>query len=201
MTLTKNPDLARRIRLFHDKAWGYGDAQPDHYFAAPNYRMTELAGAVALAQLDRVEEVVRDRQSSARAFLQQISDVSGVFAQQIPAGATSVFWKVTLRIEPEIAGANVRQIGAHLKDHYGIACAPRYVQKPAFECEVLRDKRTLGASGWPIQDAQWPDESSLPGTYRALHNMLVLPWNENYSAAHVAYIAEALRAAVACCGG
>ena len=123
----------------------------------------------------------------------------GVFAQQIPVNATSVFWKVTLRIEPELAGADVRQIGVRLKEN-GIACAPRYVQKPAFECEVLRDKRTFGASGWPIGDAVWPDESSVPGTYRALRNMLVLPWNENYDATHVAYIADALRDAVASCG-
>ena len=200
LTLTKNPDLARRIRLFHDKAWGYGDANPDHYFAAPNYRMTELAGAVALAQLDRVQGVVRDRQDSARAFLEQIENVPGVFAQQVPANAQSVFWKMTLRIEPELAGADVRQIGAHLKQKFGIACAPRYVQKPAFECEVLRDKRTFGSSGWPIQDAVWPDESSLPGTYRALRNMLVLPWNENYRAHHVSYIAEAVRDSVEACG-
>lgn len=197
LTLTKNADLARRMRLFHDKAWGYGDQNPDHYFAAPNYRMTELAGAVAVAQLARVEEVVRDRQTSAHAFLEQIQDVPGVFAQAIPEGAQSVFWKVTLRIEPEIAGADVRQIGAHLKEKFGITCAPRYVQKPAFECEVLRDKRTFGSSGWPIQDSIWPDESSLPGTYRALRNMLVLPWNENYNAEHVAYITDALRESVA----
>ena len=33
--------------------WGYGDAKPDHYFVAPNYRWSELQGAVALAQLGR----------------------------------------------------------------------------------------------------------------------------------------------------
>ena len=36
----------RRMTLFIDKAWGYGDPDPDHYFLAPNYRMTELQGAV-----------------------------------------------------------------------------------------------------------------------------------------------------------
>ena len=194
LVLTRNPDLARRVRLFHDKAWGYGDAHPDHYFSAPNYRMTELAGAVALAQLDRVEEVVRDRQSSARFFLEQISDLAGVFAQEVPDNAESVFWKVTLRIEPELAGKDVRQIGAHLKEQYGVACAPRYVQKPAFECQVLRDKRTLGSSGFPIQSAVWPNPQTLPGTYDALAHMLVLPWNENYSPHHVEFIASSLRA-------
>ncbi|RYX85745.1 DegT/DnrJ/EryC1/StrS family aminotransferase [bacterium] len=193
LTLTKNPDFARRMRLFHDKAWGYGDAKPDHYFAAPNYRMTELAGAVALAQLDRVEGVVRDRQNSANAFLDKIADFPGVYSQLVPEKATSVFWKVTLRIEPAEAGADVAQIGARLKEQYGIACAPRYVQKPAFECEVLRDKRTLGSSGWPIRDAVWPTRETLPGTYDALAHMLVLPWNENYTREHVDYISTSLR--------
>jgi perosamine synthetase len=192
LVLTRDPELARRVRLFHDKAWGYGDAHPDHYFAAPNYRLTELAGAVALAQLDRVEEVVRDRQHWARDFQEQIAGLPGVSVQLVPDGGQSVFWKVTLRIEPQEAGADVRQVGAHLKER-GIACAPRYVQKPAFECEVLRDKRTLGSSGWPLQDVVWPDTLSLPGTYDALAHMLVLPWNENYTAQHVGFIAGSLR--------
>ena len=45
--------------LFINKAWGYGDPDPDHYFLALNYRMSELQGAVAVAQLDKLEEVVR----------------------------------------------------------------------------------------------------------------------------------------------
>ena len=40
---------ARRCFLFINKAWGYGDSKPDHYFLAPNYRLSELQGAVAAA--------------------------------------------------------------------------------------------------------------------------------------------------------
>ena len=32
--VTNDANLARRIRLFVNKAWGYGDATPDHYFLA-----------------------------------------------------------------------------------------------------------------------------------------------------------------------
>src|SRR5262249_32808212 len=42
MCVTRDPALHRRMVLFSDKAWGYGDPKPDHYFLAPNYRMTEL---------------------------------------------------------------------------------------------------------------------------------------------------------------
>ena len=54
MVVTDDAELGRRMRLFIDKAWGYGDEKPDHYFAALNARMTELQGAVALAQLRKL---------------------------------------------------------------------------------------------------------------------------------------------------
>ena len=53
LCVTNDAELARRIRLFVNKAWGYGDPKPDHYFLALNYRMTELQGAVGLAQLEQ----------------------------------------------------------------------------------------------------------------------------------------------------
>ena len=38
LVVTDDADLARRMFLFINKAWGYGDAKPDHYFLALNYR-------------------------------------------------------------------------------------------------------------------------------------------------------------------
>src|SRR6266511_6175767 len=61
MVVASDPALSRRMQLFIDKAWGYGDPKPDHYFLALNYRMTELAGAVALAQFDKLPAMVEQR--------------------------------------------------------------------------------------------------------------------------------------------
>ena len=47
LVTTDDEALARRVFLFINKAWGYGDPKPDHYFLALNYRMSELQGAVA----------------------------------------------------------------------------------------------------------------------------------------------------------
>jgi dTDP-4-amino-4,6-dideoxygalactose transaminase len=174
------------MTLFHDKARGYGDPQPDHYFLALNYRMTELQGAVALAQLDKVQDVVRDRQLSAARFSDLIRSVPGVEPQRVPAGATSVFWKYVLRVDAAQTGADVGQIAAFLRDNYGIASVPRYVQKPAFMCQIFQQQRTFGNSRFPLVSSHRPHapEYSLeafPGTTDALVHMLVIPWNENYS--------------------
>src|SRR5690606_37394377 len=83
MVTTANPDLHRRMVLFSDKAWGYGDAKPDHYFLAPNYRMTELVGAVALAQLARLDANIESRLTAAVSLREQIAGVRGVSAPKI----------------------------------------------------------------------------------------------------------------------
>ena len=78
--------------------------------------------------------------------------------------------------------------------------APRYIQKPAFECRVFTEQRTFGSSRWPFTLAR-PEAVDyrsdwFPGSYAYLENVLVLPWNERYEAAHVERLGDAIRTAV-----
>ena len=58
MVVTNDEKIARQMFLYINKAWGYGDANPDHYFMALNYRISELQAAAALGQLEKLEECV-----------------------------------------------------------------------------------------------------------------------------------------------
>jgi len=69
MVASNNEELARRCFLFINKAWGYGDKNPDHYFLALNYRMNELTGAVALAQLKNLDELCMKNWLVSQAYL------------------------------------------------------------------------------------------------------------------------------------
>ena len=42
------------------------------------------------------------------------------------------------------------------------------------------------------------DSARFPGTYRALDQMLVLPWNERYTQNHLEFLAASVREAVYC---
>ncbi len=196
---TNDDALARRIFLFVNKAWGYGDPQPDHYFLALNYRLTELQGAVGLGQLPKLEGCVEARQATASALTQRIGDIPGIAPPIVADGATHAYWKYILMVDPaQVPGGSVA-LGAKLKAR-GIFNAPRYIQKPAFQCAVFRDRETFGKSGWPFTLADPAavdyDPARFPGTFRALEHVLVLPWNERYTDEHVEFIASALREAV-----
>jgi perosamine synthetase len=195
LVVTNDPAFGRAVRLFHDKAWGYGDPKPDHYFLALNYRMTELQGAVAVAQLDKLAWSVQQRQKMADRLAEKLEGLANVQLPDVTPGATHVYWKYYLRLTKD----NVGDVAKVLREEYDIASAPRYIVKPAFMCEVLRDKRTFGTSHWPYEGecrAGEPevdyDPASFPGTVDGLAHVLVLPWNERYTEEHVDYMAMAI---------
>jgi dTDP-4-amino-4,6-dideoxygalactose transaminase len=200
LVTTNDPALARRMFLFINKGWGYGDSHPDHYFLALNYRMSELQGAVALAQLDKLEEVVRVRIALADRLTRKLAGLPGVHTPRVRPGDVHTYWKYCLRIDSSVIPGGAPALARLLKEK-GIASAPRYIQKPAFDCEIFQKQRTFGNSRYPFTlarpEALNYDHRRFPGTFQALEGILVLPWNERYTTGHVGYLADALREAVA----
>lgn len=202
VTITADPALARHMTLFSDKAWGYGDPQPDHYFLALNYRMTDLQGAVARAQLAKVDGVVARRQASAARMTELLDGLPGLILPSPLPGASHVYWKYPLIVDPEVIEGGADALGGALKAQ-GVFCAPRYIQKPAFLCQVFTERKTFGRSAhpWTLRvreggsDVTY-DPADHPNTMRGLERVVVLPWNEFYTDAHVEFVAGAVRAAV-----
>jgi perosamine synthetase len=199
IVVTNDDALARRVYLFINKAWGYGDPNPDHTFLALNYRMSELCGAVAEAQLAKLERVVATRQTQARKLDAELSGLRGVEAPVVHAGAEHVYWKYPIRVDERVVPGGVTAVASLLRER-DIFTVPRYIQKPAFMCEIFQLKRTFGTSQWPFTIAR-PEAvdyspSRFPGTFEALERVLVVPWNDRFNDDDVAYIADGIRWAV-----
>jgi dTDP-4-amino-4,6-dideoxygalactose transaminase len=197
--VTNDPAIARRIYLFINKAWGYGDPNPDHYFIALNYRMTELQGAVAVAQLPKLKQVADTRGRLADKLTVKLQGIEGIETPVVASCNKSTWWKYCLRVDKNVFPGGPVELAKLLKAR-GIASAPRYIQKPAFACEVIAKQRTFGESRWPFTLAR-PEaldysRAKFPGTFEALEGVLVLPWNEKYTDEHLDYIADAVKEAV-----
>jgi dTDP-4-amino-4,6-dideoxygalactose transaminase len=198
--VTDDDAIARRIYLFINKAWGYGDPNPDHYFIALNYRMTELQGAVAVAQLPKLKGIAAARAAMADKLTARLKGIKGLETPVVHPGNACTWWKYCLRVDKSVFPGGPVELAKLLKAK-GIASAPRYIQKPAFMCEVIAKQRTFGESRWPFTLAR-PEavdysRAKFPGTFEALEGVLVLPWNERYTDEHLDYIADSVREAVA----
>jgi dTDP-4-amino-4,6-dideoxygalactose transaminase len=199
MVVARNDRYSRRMRLFVDKAWGYGEPTPDHEFLALNYRMTELQGAVALAQLEKLDRLVARRIRAAERLTERIAGIPGVAPPATTPGCRHTYWKYALRIDEGVLAGGVDAFSARLKG-LGVLNAPRYIQKPAFMLRIFRERNTFGRSGFPFDGphrAGLPpvayDPADYPGTADALSHVVVLPMSEFYEDEHVEHIACSIR--------
>jgi perosamine synthetase len=198
LVCTNDEAFARRMFLFINKAWGYGDPHPDHYFLALNYRMSELQGAVLVAQLSKLDTIVQSRISNASKLAEALQGLPGIETPWVHPRSIHTYWRYCLWVNDQVVAGGAVEL-ARLLAERGIASAPRYIQKPAFMCEVFQRQRTFGESRYPFTLAR-PEavdykRGRFPGTFAGLESILVLPWNERYTDEHVTYIATSIRQA------
>jgi dTDP-4-amino-4,6-dideoxygalactose transaminase len=161
--------------------------------------MNELTGAVARTQLDKLDRSVRTRMARAEQLSSRLAGLPGIGLPLVAKAAQHSYWKYCLDIDPGTLAGGTDALAQRLRGR-GIFCAPRYIQKPAFQCQVLRDQCTFGKSRYPFTLAR--DEAldyraeKFPGTFLGLSRVLVIPWNEGYSTSHVDAIADCIREAV-----
>lgn len=86
MVLTDDDGMRYFASLFLDKCYQREEKLRNPFFLAPNYQMTELQGAVALAQIQRVREVVAARNRLASQLNELLRSVPGVTPQFVPEG-------------------------------------------------------------------------------------------------------------------
>jgi len=199
IVVTNDDEIARRLYLCINKAWGYGDENPDHYFIALNYRMTELQAAIAYEQLKKLDASVSQRQKMAALLDEKIADIDGIESYKPSDNATMTYWKFCLRVDDEKIENGSVGLAKALRT-YDVASAPRYVVKPAYKCMVFRDQNTFGDSHYPFNLAR-PEavdysDDKFQGTLKGLHDVLVLPINEKYTEEHIEFLAESIREAV-----
>jgi len=199
ITATDDPALARRVRLFVNKAWPYGEPEPDHEFLALNSRLSELQGAVANAQLEKLDAAVGQRIAMAHRLTGALAGVPGVRTPVVRHDDVATWWKYAVHVDPAVIPGGPGALAAELRVG-GVASAPRYIQKPAFACRLFTEQRTFGSSRWPFTLAR-PEAldyapARFPGTFAFLDSVLVLPWNERYEEQHVDWLADSIRGAV-----
>jgi dTDP-4-amino-4,6-dideoxygalactose transaminase len=99
MVLTDDDRLRYLASLYLDKCFQREEGIRNPFFLAANYQMTELQGAVALAQLERVGEIVERRNRLGTLLNDLLSRIPGIFPQAIPQGCKHSYFLYLLRLD------------------------------------------------------------------------------------------------------
>ena len=83
-----------------------------HDYLGWNYRLPEVNAAIAVAQLERLDELVERRRQAAKFYEDAIQGCNWIIPQKIPEGCTHSYWTYAVKYEGEKA------IGVPWKEFY-----------------------------------------------------------------------------------
>ena len=192
LTLVNREDLIERASLFIDKGRSRRAGRV-HLFLGANYRMTELQGTVARAQLAKCGELIEARRAAAAALSARLRSMPGIIVPQDTAGTRSSWWLYNFLIDEPLLGISADEFCEALEME-GVPATRKYLSRPLFEEDVIAKRNTFGQSGYPFSATGYtpPKMEDLPGLNEFFRRQIILAWNSRVKARHVDDVANAV---------
>jgi dTDP-4-amino-4,6-dideoxygalactose transaminase len=114
MVITSDDRLRYLASLYLDKCFQREEKIRNPFFLAPNYQMTELQGAVALAQLQRVGEITRRRHQLGARLSERLWGLPGIACQAVPPGNLHSYFLFLFKLDLDGLGCTAREFAVAL---------------------------------------------------------------------------------------
>jgi dTDP-4-amino-4,6-dideoxygalactose transaminase len=173
MVATADPDIAHRVRLLRQHG---ADTRYVHDIVGYNFRMTEIAAAIGVAQLAKLDRFNATRKANAAVLTRGLHGITGLRAPIERQGFGHVYHQYTVVVEKyrDRLQQKLRDLGIGTAVHYPIPVH----RQPAY--------RDLGY-----------EEVSLPVAERLADQVLSLPVHTGLSQADISRIVGSVRQALA----
>lgn len=152
MIVTRDARLAERSRNFSDKFYDRQGKGVRMHDLAPNYRMSELQAAVALAQLEKLSSVAEPRRELGDRLTRSLirAAIPGVIPHGVLPDATCSYWFYMLRLDPARADASRDDVVAAFI-RAGVNARDGYIPRPLYRERVFQEKRFFPNNCWPAE--------------------------------------------------
>lgn len=196
VVITDDDELAARARMFHDKYFDRSGELRGYMRLGINYRMNELTGAVALAQLRKMDRILERRRATAGALWERLDAIDGIVPAWIHPKAVHSWWIFSFQIDPDVLGCTTDEFKAAIQAE-GLPFSTGYAGGiPICMYPFLKQRRAYGSGHFPWEPPYGRGveyrEEDYPDTYWAQANTFVTSWNEGYTHDDVEDIARGL---------
>jgi len=98
MVITNNEDFAARMRMLRDHGMS-SSRRYWHPVLGYNYRLTNLQAAIGVAQVERIEEILKAKLNIAHRYEEQLKGIKGITMPPQAPWAKNVYWLYSILIE------------------------------------------------------------------------------------------------------
>jgi len=145
MLLTASDDLAERARYLTTQA----KDDPVRYIHGDvgyNYRLTNVAAAIGVAQLEQLPGFLASRARNAAIYAERLAAVPGLSLVGVPSSVRANHWLTTLLVDPEASGLDREALMQRLSAA-GIESRPiwypNHLQAPYRDCRSWSVERAV----------------------------------------------------------
>jgi perosamine synthetase len=188
MVLTRDEDLYRRAFGFADKNYTRLRDKPlgrAAEYLAPNYRMTELQGAVGLAQLDKLNDITEKRNKWGDGLTVGISGLPGIHPHRVEEGNKSSYWFYMFRVDPDELGCSRDEFVEALVAE-GLPASPGYIPQCVYRIPMFVNQTAYTKTNLPFVSEHYDGEVDYheglcPVAEQILLDAIRLPVNEFFT--------------------
>ena len=134
MLVTNDDGLYTRVLRLRDHGREPGDVHFQNTEVAFKYKMSPVAAAIGLAQVERAEELVERKREIFDWYREELGEVEGITLNYEPSGTKNTYWMVTAGLDPMLEWTKEELMVA--LDREGIESRPMFhplSSLPAYE--------------------------------------------------------------------
>ncbi len=162
---------------------------------APNYRMSEIDGALFGVQLDKLDRIVAARVKLGEDLSHRVAQIPGLIPQPRPNKSVATYFFLLLRIDTDVLTCTRDQFLADINAE-GLSARAAYVPVPIYRSPYFRNKSFFPGGIWPaeIVSGLTYDYTAidLPGAELAVGTGITLTLHEGFTAADIDDYVEGL---------
>lgn len=192
MILTDDERLRYHAALFIDKCYQREEGIRNPFFLAPNYQMTELQAAVALAQLERLPEIVERRNRLGTRLDAALKQIPGVSPQKTPEDSRHSYFLYLFRLDLQKLGADAQQFSEALKAE-GVPNQAHLITggMPVYWYRIFQERSAFPGSTYPFGERTYP-KGLCPVAEEAFERWITMDLFEHWSEEDVDQIAHGI---------
>ena len=182
MVLTDDDGLRYRASLFLDKCYQREEKIRNPFFLAPNYQMTELQGAVALAQIRKVRQIVERRNSLGERLNSLLRGVPGVIPQTVPEGSRHSFFLYLFRLDLDLLQCTAADFSRLLAAE-GVPNGAHLITggRPVYLYDIFQRRSAFPGTEYPFSPDRYYRAGDCPVAEAAFDRWITMNISEHYT--------------------
>jgi perosamine synthetase len=115
MVVSENPALMERMAMLRD----HGMSKQRRYWhleAGYNYRMTNLQAALGLAQMERINDFLRQREAVVDCYNNRLGKIDGIRTPPTASWAKNIHWLYSIEVDGDVLGLDRDRLAIKLME-------------------------------------------------------------------------------------